>query len=739
MRGRSTRENLSPSPSPERRGECAPFPRREGGWGGRLSLRFLLALSLLLHIATAYAQDGVPVTFRLRLDEPAQAVYLAGTFNDWQIGRNPMHSEDGGKTWTLTLHLMPGVYQYKFVVNGTDWRTDPHAVQNVDDGMGNINSLLIVDAKGLNPPGRMGDGVITLSALRHEPREMLYLHADGQNAVVTLRARRADIQRVVLTLYDGKRFIKQQMPRVAQDTLFAYYRLSVPKRPLRYLFSVQDGDKQIWLSPQGAGDARPTQWFRLQPDQMPEVKVPNWVADAIFYQIVPDRFLNADPTNDPDPTKPLDETGRTDEFFGGDLWGVVQKVHYLNQLGVTALYLTPVFTSVTHHKYDTDDYTRVDPHFGGDEALIRLCRELKRRGMRLVLDGVFNHVGVFFFAFRDLLGKQEASAYRNWFTVHRFPVKIESPPPYSAWWNIPYVPKLNHDNPEVRRYLLNVVTRWMRRVPFDGWRLDTANEVPDHFWREFRREVKRVRPDAVIIGEIWGDAAHWLRGDMFDAVMNYPWRGFVLDWVAFRRTSPSVLDERLRLLAMSYPRAVTYGMYNMLSSHDTHRLRTLCGGDWRKVRLAFLLQMTLPGAPAIYYGDEVGMEGGNIPDNRRPMDWNPPTEGKALREYVASLVRLRKQYIALRRGDWTTLLTDDRQNVYAYLRQHGKEQVLVVINNGEKPANIRFKVPTTARALRIALCSDGSAVPQRVAVERNGWLSLKVPAMTGWVLLPSFP
>lgn len=715
----------------------APFPRREGGQRDRFLISLLLVFWLLLRVVVAQAQDGVPVTFRLQLDEPAQRVYLAGTFNDWQIGRNPMYSEDGGKTWTLTLHLMPGVYQYKFVVNGTDWRTDPHAVQNVDDGMGNINSLVIVEPKGLNPPGRAGDGVVTLSALRHEPREMLYLHADGESVVITLRARRGDIQRVVLTLYDGKRFIKRQMPRVAQDTLFAYYRLSVPKRPLRYLFSVQDGDKQIWFSPQGAGDARPAQWFRLQPDQLPTVKVPNWVADAIFYQIVPDRFLNADPTNDPDPTKPLDETGRTDEFFGGDLWGVVQKVDYLHQLGVTALYLTPVFTSVTHHKYDTDDYTRVDPHFGGDEALITLCRELKRRGMRLVLDGVFNHVGVFFFAFRDLLEKQEASAYRNWFTVHRFPVKIESPPPYSAWWNIPYVPKLNHDNPEVRRYLLNVVARWMRRVPFDGWRLDTANEVPDHFWREFRREVKRVRPDAVIIGEIWGDATHWLRGDMFDAVMNYPWRGFVLDWVAFRRTSPSVLDERLRLLAMSYPRAVTYGMYNMLSSHDTHRLRTLCGGDWRKVRLAFLLQMTLPGAPAIYYGDEVGMEGGNIPDNRRPMDWNPPAEGKALGEYVASLVRLRKQYIALRRGNWVTLLTDDRQNVYAYLRQHGKEQVLVIVNNGEKPATVRLKTPAAARTFRVVLRSDESAPNQRISTGRDGTLSLQIPAMTGWVLLPT--
>ncbi|MCS7310588.1 MAG: alpha amylase N-terminal ig-like domain-containing protein, partial [Armatimonadetes bacterium] len=237
----AVRVNLSPLPSPKKRGElCSPFLLREGGRGVRFLTSLLLALLLLLHLATARALDGIPVTFRLRLDEPAQVVYLAGTFNDWQVGRHPMQSEDGGRTWTLTLHLMPGVYQYKFVVNGTDWRTDPHAVQNVDDGMGNINSLLIVEAKGLNPPARAGDGVITLSALRHEQREMLYLHAEGQNAVLTLRARRGDVQRVVLTLHDGKRFTKREMPRVAQDSLFAYYRVTVPRRPLQYLFSVQD-------------------------------------------------------------------------------------------------------------------------------------------------------------------------------------------------------------------------------------------------------------------------------------------------------------------------------------------------------------------------------------------------------------------------------------------------------------------------------------------------------------------
>ncbi len=704
----------------------------------RLSRFYLVALLVFIVSAVAKSEDGVPITFRLELEQPAQVVYLAGTFNDWQVGRHPMQSTDGGRTWTLILHLMPGVYQYKFVVNGTDWRTDPKASHTVDDGMGNINSLLVVEAKGVNPPGRRGDGVITRSALRHDPGGLLWLQAeDERNVAITVRTRRDDVQTVLLVVYDGERFARRPMPVVARDVLFAYYRVSLPILPVQYLFIVEDGSTRLWLSPQGVSESKPARWFRIKPQKIPGVKVPAWTADAIFYQIMPDRFLNGDPSNDPDPKQPLDETGRTDDFFGGDLWGVAQKADYLHSLGITAVYFTPIFTSVTHHKYDTDDYTRVDPQFGGDEAFLKVCEEMQKRRIRVVLDGVFNHVGVHFFAFRDLLERGEQATYRDWFMVHRFPVRIESPPPYAAWWNIPYVPKLNHENPEVRRYLLDVVTRWMQRAPIGGWRLDVANEVPDHFWREFRRQVKRLRADAIIIGEIWGDASHWLRGDMFDSVMNYPWRGIILDWVAYRRTTPSTTDDRLRLLALTYPRAVTYSLYNMLSSHDTPRLRTLCGGDWRRVRLAFLLQMTLPGAPAIYYGEEVGMEGGNLPDNRRPMEWRPSPEGAALREYVTALIGLRKAHPALRRGEWTTLLTDDRQNVYAYLRHQHDDRVLVVINNGEKPATVRLNLPGGARQYRVLLRTDGTKGGAPLRTDSRGVLSVTVPAMSGWILSPA--
>lgn len=703
---------------------------------------FTTIVFIFLLYTWGWTQDSglVPVTFRLELPQAAQSVGLAGSFNNWQHSLHPMRSVDGGKTWKVTVHLAPGAYLYKFVVNGTDWRTDPKAVQNLEDESGYVNSLIWVERAGVNPPARRGDGIVTLSALYHNPKDALYLHTDKRNAVLTVRVRRDDVQEVKALVHSGGRTVTKSMPEVARDALYAYHRAAVPGRHGRIAFVVRDGKRQIWLSPEGATYRKPTKWFPLTLSSFIEPQVPSWVQDAVFYQIMPDRFFNADPANDHDPRKPLDETGRIDGdgYFGGDIWGIVQRVEYLRALGITTLYLTPIFTSGTHHKYDTDDYTRVDPHFGGDDSLITLAHKLKQHRIRLVLDGVFNHVGVHFFAFRDLLQKQEASAYRSWFTVHRFPIQIQDPPNYSAWWNIPYVPKVNHENPQVRRYFLNVVRHWMTRVPIGGWRLDVANEVADAFWREFRKEVKRLRPDAVLIGEIWGLAGHWLRGDMFDSVMNYPWRAAVLSWIAFRRSSPSQLDERLRMLSIAYPRDVTYVLYNMLSSHDTPRLRTLCGGDWRKVRLAFLLQMTLPGAPAIYYGEEVGMEGGSIPDNRRPMDWNPSVEGKALRGFVNALIRIRQQQVALRRGEWTTLLTDDAQNVYAYLRHHGTQQVLVVVNNGEKEATVRLNVPGKALIYRLLLRSDDAPPSTReFTISRGRQLDLTLPAMSGWILVPA--
>jgi hypothetical protein len=456
-------------------------------------LLFALALS-------GWADEPTyPVAFRIALDAPAEVVYLAGSFNQWQPRLTPMTPDADKRVWTLMLNLPAGAHQYKFVVNGTDWRSDPTAPA-IDDGNGNLNSVVWVEPDGYNRPARLGDGQITRSAIRHAPSDLRDRNPIGGQLYLRLRVRKDDVAQATLLYRQNGRTRRLAMTPFVSDALYTYFRAQLPEADMEYWFELRDGRTRLRLP---AGNA--TYRHRRGENRF---EVPDWVQDAVFYQIVPDRFYNADPTNDPDPSQPIDFTGRIegDGFYGGDLQGILKQLDYLRMLGVDALYLTPVFASVTHHNYDTDDYERVDPDLGADADLRQLAQTLHQHDMRLILDGVFNHVGVYFFAFQDLLRHQEQSPFRDWFIVERFPVAVEWNPSYWAWWNIPYMPKLNHANPVVRCYLLGVVERWTRELRLDGWRLDVPNEVPNMFWREFRPVVRRANPNAVIIGEIWDDA-----------------------------------------------------------------------------------------------------------------------------------------------------------------------------------------------------------------------------------------
>ncbi len=692
----------------------------------------------LLMALWAQGEPLRPVRFRLVLTQPAQQVYLAGTFNEWQYRRHPMQTTDGGLTWTLTLPLPPGAHQYKFVINGTEWRTDPNAPA-IDDGNGNWNSVVWVEPDGYNRPAHIGDGQITRSAIQHNPGDLRDRNPVDGALYLRLRARKDDLQSVLLVYWRNGRQHSQRMEPAAHDALYTYYRAILPEANLEYLFCLQDGRTRLWLTPKGlqpAASPPPACRFRHQLGEN-RFEVPDWVQDAVFYQILPDRFYNADPSNDPPNETPIDFTGRIegDRFYGGDLKGILTKLDYLRELGIDALYLNPLFASVSHHNYDVDDYERVDPQLGTEADLRQLSGAIHQHGMRLIADGVFNHAGIHFFAFQDLLAHQQQSPYREWFYVERFPVRVEGNPPYWAWWNIPYMPKLRHENPLVRRYLLNVVERWTREFNLDGWRLDVPNEVPDLFWREFRPIVRRINPQAVMIGEIWGDAGHWLQGDMFDSVMNYLWRGAVLDWIAHRRIQPSQFDQRMQNLLIRYPRQSLFAMYNMLSSHDTPRFRRECGGDLRRVKLGFLLQMTAIGAPAIYYGDEIGMDGGGTPDNRRPMRWELNAEERDLLNYVKTLIAVRRRTPALRRGDWQTLLMDDARNLYAFARVLPDECALVIVNNSEQSQTVSLSAPHGFSQWRIEAGTHDFGQGNIPAVK--GQLSLQMPPLSGAILVPT--
>ncbi len=538
----------------------------------------------------------------------------------------------------------------------------------------------------------------------------------------------------------------------AHDDYFAGELTLRPPR-FHYAFLLDDGVRQVWLTETGLSASRPKGGFFAYPyiNEADLYDVPDWLVDGVVYQIFPDRFANGNPANDPPGVRPWsDQRPTARSFYGGDLEGIIQRLPHLEELGVTVLYLTPIFASPSNHKYDTTDYYRIDPHFGDEETLKELVRQCHARGIRVMLDAVFNHCGFDFFAFRDVRERGAQSPYAGWFHINDFPVKTDPEPNYETFaTGIATMPKLRTGNPEVRDYLLNVARYWVERCDIDGWRLDVANEVDHAFWREFRRVVRAAKPDAAIVGEVWHDALPWLLGDQFDGVTNYPLREACLDYFARNRISADGFAQALVRNLFMYPRPALQGCWNLLGSHDTERFMTACGGDVRKAALAAVFLFTWVGAPLIYYGDEIGMEGGPDPDCRRPMLWeresgpagNADGEGalgsgagdegvdedvdeepgngahetepwrnpsgrwnESLFQLYKRLIRLRRETPALRRGEARIVHADPVTNVVAYWRGFAGDEgvgaegrltggrvsggVVVVLNNSPRVREI---------------------------------------------------
>ncbi len=420
--------------------------------------------------------------------------------------------------------------------------------------------------------------------------------------------------------------------------------------------------------------------------------VPEWVKDAVFYAVFPDRFRNGAPGNDPPGTRPWGELPDRDSTFGGDLWGIIQALDYLQDLGVTALYLTPIFTAPSNHKYDVVDYFNVDPHFGGNEALSALVEELHRRGMRIILDGVFNHCGEGHPFFRDVLARGKASVYWDWFTIHGDRVIQEPYPNYTCWAAVKSLPEWNHAVPAVREYLLSVATHWIREYRIDGWRLDAVEHMHPDFVRELRAAIKRENPEAYVLGEVMGLATAWFKYGALDGVMNYwLWEG-LLHFLAWRDWDAPRFLAYLRGLLGSYPRENLFSCYNLTGSHDKPRLMTLCGGDSASVSLIVALIFALPGAPAIYYGDEVGLEGGEDPDCRRCFPWDPSRWDTELRGLFRTLIGLRREEPALRHGDLR--FGEARGRAFSLVREYLGARILFFLNAGEK--EVQFPLPRPA-------------------------------------------
>jgi glycosidase len=568
---------------------------------------------------------------------------------------------------------------------------------------------------------------------------------------------------------------------------------------LRYVFAYEDGPATQYLTPSGfVASAGPADAFVYRTGSIPMFSVPSWVSDAVFYQIFPDRFYNGDPSNDPDFKEPyydgardLPPGGKTDgeyfhlvrewsdasglqvnpvrtdgkpdwySFYGGDLKGVTHKMPYLADLGVTAIYFNPIFTARSNHKYDAADYTRVDPHFGTDADFDEMVRAAHAAGIKIVLDIVYNHCGDWHPAFRDGMLKGPQSPTYTWFEWKKWPLPAGRPGTdfkpadyYACWWGFGSLPDFNFDlsrpNPDensisdiskaqpnvaVVDYLLEATRQWVRRG-VDGFRLDVPNEVPSWFWKEFRREARAINPDVYIVGELWGDATTWLGPEMFDAVMNYRYfRDPVMKFIVQGRGDAATFDRELRPGRVIYPKQATAAMMNLIGSHDTERARTMAGRDVRRPMLAAVFAMTYEGAPHVYYGDEIGMEGGKDPDCRRPFiwTWSDEPERVKVRDHYKRLIAIRKEHAALRSGSFTTLVAQGR--AYAFERAGAGERLITALNAGEEPVTLELE-PTVRPA-------DGTRyrdlVSGSVGTAAGGRVSLTLGPLQGAVLLEEAP
>lgn len=465
--------------------------------------------------------------------------------------------------------------------------------------------------------------------------------------------------------------------------------------------------------------------------------VPDWAQDAIFYQIFPDRFCNGNPANDPFNVQPWGRPPQLRGFQGGDLEGVIQKLDYLHDLGVTAIYFNPIFRAASNHRYDTHDYYEIDPKVGDLADFKRLITQAHGRGLRLILDGVFNHCGRGFFAFADLIENEADSPYRNWFHVKGFPLHAHDsdPPNYACWWDIKSLPKFNTANPQVRRYLLDVARYWIEQGA-DGWRLDVPSEIDDDdFWAEFRAVVKAANPQAYTVGEIWEVNPRWVGPRSFDGLMNYPFRTAALDFFAEGKIPASQFGRRVTQLLTAYPSEHVYAHFNPLGSHDTERCLTLCGGSVARMKLALLFQFTYVGAPSIYYGDEIGMTGGKDPDCRHAFVWNEKQWNVELRDFVKLLASLRKTHPALRRGEYRELYHHDRDGLYAFLRKHDRgnpESLVVAINNSDSP--VVRNIPATHSGWHNGAPVRDLLSGKKYTVESHTIANLRLPPKSGAIL-----
>lgn len=493
-------------------------------------------------------------------------------------------------------------------------------------------------------------------AILHIPDSRYCFPVSEREVVLRLRVDRRDPLDEVWVIYENKYVIQmrqlcERMERKYEDRLFAWYEVKLKLEDVRfsYIFKLKEQGKEQYYSEDGLSGTYDFSLAYFNFFQLPYInsadihrEVP-WMRSAVFYEIFVERFCRGmEEKDDTYVNMEWGEKPHPKSFAGGDIPGITKKLDYIKELGVNALYLTPVFSSISNHKYDISDYGTIDSHFGTNEDFGRLVKEAHAKGIRVVLDAVFNHCSEKLVQFQDVVKRGKDSPYFDWFII-RGEKPEKKPLNYEVFAYCDYMPKFNTSNPQVQEYLLDIGVSWIEKYDIDGWRLDVSDEVSHDFWRLFRRRVKAVKPDCAIIGENWHDANPFLQGDQYDSIMNYAFTKACLDYYVFDAFDANQFAWKLNSLLMRNTDQVNRMMMNLLDSHDTDRFYTRVGGDRNRLLSAVAVMVMFVGAPCLYYGTEILLEGGYDPDNRRCFDWDESRWDMDCMEKIKKLLALRKE------------------------------------------------------------------------------------------------
>jgi len=531
------------------------------------------------------------------------------------------------------------------------------------------------------------------SAILHDMDKRFCYAIDKGLFVIRIQVKKDDIKEIILHYVDKYISIEFKdtrktvpMKKIASSQFHDYYEAQIRMDMicLRYFFEFTDmhGEKAYYGNYEFSKECITNidRMFdcpqNLREEEMFEV--PEWAANKVVYQIFPSRYAASQPVDKELWYKaPITFT----DNLHGDLRGIIDHLDYIRDLGIDVIYMTPVFKSDSSHKYDTIDYYQIDPSFGTAEDLRELVQKAHHYGMKVVLDAVFNHTGRDFFAFKDILENKEKSKYLDWYFIDKFPLDTEpgQAPNFKCFGYYGGMPKLNLKNPEVEKYVTDVACYWLKECDIDGWRMDVGDEISHYFWKHFRRAVKAVKKDALIIGEIWHYAGDFLEGDEWDTVMNYPFYLNLIDLLADEKIGVSRFIQNLgymkgRLNKKCYPL-----MWNLIDSHDTARFLHLCNNK-QKQHLAAAFQLLMPGMPMIYYGDELAMPGANDPDCRRGMYWDEEYRDNEMLEWYKRLIQVRRTHACIVEGELAETITRDEDGTIVLIRKNTEETIALIFN-----------------------------------------------------------